>query len=95
MYQWLLKKNGFEVVPEGYLLYYNGKKDAPMFNQKIEFDVHLIKLDCSTDWVEQAILNAKSTLEGDMPKSSPRCENCNYLKERWKVSQKDPASLLG
>ena len=95
MYQWLLKKNGFEVAPEGYLLYYNGKKDVPMFNQKIEFDVHLIKLDCSTDWVEQAILDAKSTLEGDMPKSSPSCENCNYLKKRWKISQKDPKELLG
>ena len=95
MYQWLLKKNGFEVVPEGYLVYYNGKKDAPMFNQKIEFDLHLIKLDCNTDWVEQAIIDAKTTLEGDMPKSAPACENCNYLKARWKVSQRDPKELLG
>ena len=95
MYQWLLKKNGFEVVPEGYLVYYNGKKDAPMFNQKIEFDLHLIKLDCNTDWVEQAIIDAKTTLEGDMPKSAPACENCNYLKARWQVSQKDPKELLG
>ena len=66
-----------------------------MFNQKIEFDLHLIKLDCNTDWVEQAIIDAKTTLEGDMPKSAPACENCNYLKARWKVSQKDPKELLG
>ena len=39
MYQWLLKKNGFEVAKEGYLVYFNGKKNEPMFNQKLEFDV--------------------------------------------------------
>ena len=26
MYQYLLKKNGFEVASEGYLVYYNGRK---------------------------------------------------------------------
>ena len=26
MYQWLFRKNGFDVAPEAYLVYYNGKK---------------------------------------------------------------------
>ena len=29
MYQWLFRKNGFEVAPEAYLVYYNGKKMSP------------------------------------------------------------------
>ena len=37
---------------------------------------------------------AKKTLEGDMPKTAPACENCNYLKKRWEVSQKNPKDLL-
>ena len=37
MYQWLFRKNGFEFAPEGYLVYYIGKKNEPMFNQKLEF----------------------------------------------------------
>ena len=65
-----------------------------MFNQKIEFDLHLIKLECDDSWVENAVIDAKNTLEGDMPKPSKVCENCNYLKKRWEVSQKDPTNLV-
>ena len=94
MYQWLLEKNGFTVAAEGYLLYFNGKKNEPMFNQKLEFDLHLVKLDCDNGWVEESVVAAKNTLEGEMPKASDNCENCNYLKKRWQVSNKDPKNLL-
>jgi hypothetical protein len=94
MYQWLFKKNGFEVAPEAYLVYYNGKKNEPMFNQRLEFDLHLVKLECNCDWVEDAILAALKTLQGEMPKSAINCPHCNYLKDRWEVSQKDPTKLL-
>ena len=33
MYQWLFRKNGFEVSDTAYLVYYNGQKNEPMFNQ--------------------------------------------------------------
>ncbi len=94
MYQWLFRKNGFDVAQEGYLVYYNGRRNEPMFNQKIEFDLHLIKLDCDDSWVEQAILDTKATYEGNMPNASKTCEDCNYLRKRWEVSQKDPNGLL-
>ena len=94
MYQWLFKKNGFEVAPEAYLVYYNGKKDQPMFNQRLEFDLHLVKLECNCEWVESAILAALKTLQGEMPRSAKNCPHCNYLKDRWTVSQKDPTKLL-
>ena len=29
-----------------------------------------------------------------MPKTALACENCNYLKKRWEVSQKNPKDLL-
>jgi hypothetical protein len=44
--------------------------------------------------VEEAVLNAKATLDGDMPKPARSCENCNYLRKRWEVSQKNPENLL-
>ena len=31
MYQWLFKKNGFQVANEAYLLYFNGKKNEEFF----------------------------------------------------------------
>jgi hypothetical protein len=94
MYQWLLEKNGFSVASEGYLVYYNGKKNEPMFDQKLEFDLHLVKLECDNSWVAQAVIAAKTTLEGAMPKAASSCENCNYLRKRWEVSQKDPTNLI-
>ena len=95
MYQWLFRQNGFDVANEGYLVYFNGRKNEPMFNQKLEFDLHLVRLECDDSWVEDAVLAAKKTLESDtMPKASPSCENCNYLRKRWEVSQKKPDNLL-
>ncbi len=89
-YQFLLRKNGFEVLPDAYLVYYNGKKNEPFFNQRMEFDLHLIKIEnCSDDWVEPAILEAKECLSGEMPQPATKCENCNYLRKRWEVANKN------
>ena len=88
MYQWLFKKNGFNVAKEAYLLYFNGKKNEEFFNNQIKFDVHLIKLDCSTSWVESKIIETVDLLRSDFfPKPSSKCENCNYLKKRWLLSK--------
>ena len=62
------------------------------FNQKVkkfEFDEHVIKLDCSTDWVEEKVIATANLIRSDeFPKPSNTCENCNYLKKRWELSQK-------
>ena len=86
--------NGFEVAKEGYLVYFNGKKNEPMFNQKLEFDLHLVRLECDDSWVENAILAAVKTLNEGMPKPSKVCENCNYLKKRWEVANRDDKNLI-
>ena len=45
-------------------------------------------MECDDSWVEDAIVNAKNLLENDrMPQGSSSCENCQYLKKRWDVSQ--------
>ena len=87
MYQWLFKKNGFQVAKEAYLLYFNGKKNEELFNNQLNFDVHLIKLDCSTSWVENKIIETVNLLRsGVFPRPSLSCEYCNYLKKRWQLS---------
>jgi len=49
--------------------------------------VHLIKLDCSTSWVENKIIDTVNLLRSDVfPKPSLKCEYCNYLKKRWQLS---------
>ena len=86
MYQWLFRKNGFNVSDTAYLVYYNGLKNEPMFEQMLKFELHLVELNCNADWVEQKIIEAKSLLERDtIPGGSKYCETCQYLKKRWDV----------
>ena len=88
MYQWLFRKNGFKVSNTAYLVYFNGLKNEPMFNQTLKFDLHLIRLDCDDSWVARTITEAKKLLEQDSyPQGSFNCDTCRYLKKRWHVSQ--------
>lgn len=88
MYQWMFRKNGFQVANEAYLVYFNGLKNEPFFDQNLKFDLHVIRLECDTSWVEQKVLEATELLKSnDYPQASSACENCNYLKERWNVSR--------
>jgi len=89
MYQWLFEKNGFKVAKEAYLLYFNGKKNERFFNNKLEFDAHIIKLNCSSHWVEEKILETVKLLRSQtFPKPSANCDLCNYLQKRWVLSKK-------
>ena len=56
------------------------------FNNQLNFDVNLIRLD-STSWVESKIIDTVNLLRSDtFPKASLSCEYCNYLKKRWQLS---------
>jgi len=95
MYQWVYRKLGFDVASEGYLVYFNGKRNEKTFDKKLSFDLHVIKLECDDTWVESAILHAKSLLESnDLPSSSEKCDTCNYLKKRWDLSQSNIDSFI-
>ena len=88
MYQWLLKKNGFNVAEEAYLIYFNAKKNEEFFNNQLKFDVHFIKIDCSTSWVERKVIDTVNLLRSNtFPPPSSNCEYCNYLKRRWQLSK--------
>ena len=86
MYQWLFRKNGYNVSNTGYLLYYNGLKNQPMFNQELKFEKHLISLEYDDSWVEDKIIEAVNTLkEDEMPNGSKSCDTCQYLKKDGKL----------
>ena len=88
MYQWLFKKNGFHVAEEAYLVYFNGQKNEEFFNNRLKFEAHLVKINCSSNWVEQKIEQTVNLLKSDIfPKPSANCEVCNYLRKRWTLSQ--------
>lgn len=78
VYQWLLRRNGFEVSDTGYFVYVNGRKDRSTFDGKLEFDVSLIPYAGSDAWVLPTLLKLKDCLLGTLPPVSAECEFCAY-----------------
>lgn len=78
IYQWLFRKNGFNVSNTGYFVYANGDKDKEAFDGKLEFSVQIIPYTGSDSWVDRTIFDIKKCLDGEMPHSSERCEYCPY-----------------
>lgn len=81
IYQWLLRKNGYDVSPTGYFVYVNGKTDREAFDGKLEFDVTLIPHTGSDEWVSETLKKVKACLENTkVPLHSESCEFCAYRK---------------
>ncbi len=79
VYQWLLRKNGFEVSDTGYFVYVNGDTDKEAFDRKLEFDVKVIPYEGDDGWIEDVLMKARKTLEEDnIPEPSPECDYCAY-----------------
>lgn len=91
VYQWLLRRNGFEVSDTGYFVYTNGRMDLDGFNDHMEFRTKLIPYTGSDTWVEPTILNMKQCMDGDMPAVGTAamggpCDFCEYAKARTKLT---------
>jgi hypothetical protein len=80
IYQWLLRRKGYEVSNTGYFVYCNGIVDAKAFDQKLEFRVNLISYEGDDSWVGKAIVDAHECLNSDkIPEASPDCDYCSYV----------------
>ncbi len=79
IYQWLFRKNGFDVAKTGYFVYCNGKTDREAFDGKLEFDIKIIPYEGDDLWVEGEVKNAIECLKGsELPASGEDCDYCNY-----------------
>lgn len=89
IYQWLFRKNGFDVSKIGYFVYCNGDSDKEAFDGKLEFDIKLIAYEGDDSWVEQTILNAIDCLNSDIiPNSGEDCDYCKYRQAALEVENK-------
>ena len=81
MYMWLFRQNGFRVSSTGYFVYCNGDTDKEAFDGRLEFNIKIIPYKGDDSWVEGTIKDAIKCLEADkIPKSSPDCDYCQYVK---------------
>jgi hypothetical protein len=79
VYQWLLRRKGFEVSDTGYFVYCNGKTDKEAFDGVLEFDIKVIPYTGNDAWIEDAILKAHKCLTDErVPNQAPDCDFCLY-----------------
>lgn len=89
IYQWLFRRNGFNVSTTGYFVYCNGVTDREAFDGKLEFDVKLLPYVGDDSWVEGAILAAIKCLASDeLPSSGSDCDFCRYRQAVGEVIKK-------
>ena len=89
IYQWLFRKNGFDVSNTGYFVYCNGDSDKEAFDGKLEFNIKLIPYEGDDSWVEQTILNAIDCLNSDViPSSGEDCDYCKYRQAASEIENK-------
>lgn len=81
IYQWLLRQNGIKVADTGYFVYCNGDRSQVNFGGAMRFLVKVIPYIGDDSWIEDALLNARSCLEGEIPKPTLGCEQCAYLSD--------------
>lgn len=97
IYQWLFKKNGFNVSNTAYFVYANGRNDKEAFDGKLEFDVTILPYEGDSSWVDAVLVDVKACLISDeIPKAGKKCEYCPYrehagrkLMELHKLSKKN------
>ena len=81
-YQYLLRKNGFQVSNTGYFVYCNGDRGKEKFNEVLEFKMSLIPYTGSDSWVEPTLSSLHRLLNQDeIPKHNENCDYCQYQKK--------------
>jgi CRISPR/Cas system-associated exonuclease Cas4 (RecB family) len=89
IYQWLFRKNGFNVSNTGYFVYCNGKTDKEAFDKKLEFDISVLPYEGKDSWIEPTLLEIKKVLDSDkIPEASYQCNYCSYYNLRANEEKK-------
>ncbi|NDB94662.1 MAG: hypothetical protein EBZ78_00610 [Verrucomicrobia bacterium] len=79
IYQWVMRRMGFEVSPQAWFLYANGCANGE-FNNRLEFRMTMISHIGDTVWIEPTLRQIKNVLEASQkPSSTEKCGYCQYL----------------
>ncbi|MCB1194610.1 PD-(D/E)XK nuclease family protein [bacterium] len=79
IYQWLLRKRGFNVSDTGYFIYCNGITGAGRFDARLEFDISIIPYTGNGAWIEKTLAAIHACLiSNDPPPPHPDCDYCRY-----------------
>lgn len=80
IYQWLFRKNGFNVSNIGYFVYCNGDSQRGKFAGELQFKISLLPYEGDDSWVENTLLEIKACLSKDeLPGQTDKCDYCKYI----------------
>lgn len=86
VYQWLFRKNGFNVSPIGYFVYCNGDAGKVALEGRLEFKITIIPYKGDGSWIESTVMAMGECLRSDdIPQNDPNCHYCGYARERNSV----------
>ena len=86
-YQYLLRKNGFEVSNTGYFVYCNGRRKKQRFDEKLEFDISLLDYTGDDSWIEKTLSDLICLLrQENIPDYNHGCDYCKYQIETAKYT---------
>jgi len=79
-YQWLLRRQGLEVMRRGWFVYANGRRDRPAFDGRLEFTIRMIPYDGDDGWVEGTLAAIRDLLmRSEAPPPPVGCAFCSYV----------------
>lgn len=84
IYQWLIRRNGFDVSDIGYFIYCNADRSRNEFAEQLQFDVSVLPYEGSDAWIEDTIVAAHRCLQSDVlpPPAPGGCDYCSYYSAR-------------
>lgn len=84
-YQWLFRRNGFNVSDTGYFVFVNADRDKNAFDKKLEFSMQVLPHEGDDSWVEDAVMAIAECLASDVP--PPSSNDCKWCAYRQKAGQ--------
>ncbi len=80
VYQYLVRRQGFEVSDRGWFVYTNGNGRAGGFGDKLCFTTSMVPYDGNDGWVLDTFRQAVAAIESNtLPASGAECEFCEYV----------------
>jgi hypothetical protein len=80
VYQFLVRRQGFEVADRGWFVYTNGDGRAAEFGDKLCFSTAMVPYDGNDAWVLEAFRRAVALVgQGAVPPAAEGCEYCAYV----------------
>ena len=83
IYQWLLRKNGFEVSSTGYWVYVTATQKEASFNNTLHFESNLVSYEGNSGWVDPKLEEIYLMLNEEVnPGPADDCDYCKYFDTR-------------